>query len=160
MVALREANTGSGPAFPVLWGDFPMTVSLRAVRALPLLAGFCLMGLALLAVVLGLDVFLVVAGLKGHALLVVGKLLIVSLALTFPIVRGMFAFRRPAKGDDGPSGHPVTPERQPELWAEIREAARASGTRRNAAVGSCAARAARNGRHRRPTPGWAAGLRL
>jgi Zn-dependent protease with chaperone function len=106
-----------------------MAATLRAVRALLLLAGFYLMNGVLLAALLGLDVFLVVEGLRGHALLAVGKLLILSLALTYPIVQGMFAFRRPGKGSDGPSGQVVTPEQQPELWAEIREAARRSGTR-------------------------------
>ncbi|WP_093783737.1 M48 family metalloprotease [Actinacidiphila guanduensis] len=99
----------------------------RAFRALLLLAGFYLMGVVLLAAVLGLDTFLVVAGLKGHAVLAVVKLVAVSLAVTVPIVRGMFAFRRPRA--DGPAGVPVTPGEQPELWAEVRAAARAAGTR-------------------------------
>lgn len=106
-----------------------MAASLRALRALLLLGGFYLLGFAMLAVLVGVDAGVVYAFIDGgHAIFALGKILIVSLALTVPIVRGMFAFRRP-RGDDGPSGVTVTPEQQPELWSEITESARLSGTR-------------------------------
>jgi len=105
-----------------------MTASLRAVRALLLLAGFYLMGLVLLGVVVTIDVFLVIGLLHGHAVFALVKLLLVSLALTLPVLSGMLTVLR-RKGDGGPDGHEVTAQAQPELWAEVREAARLGGTR-------------------------------
>src|SRR5689334_967957 len=105
-----------------------MTASLRAARALLLLAGFYLMGLVLLGVVVTIDVFLVIGLLHGHAVFAMVKLLLVSLALTLPVLSGMLTVLR-RKGDGGPDGHEVTAPAQPELWAEVREAARLGGTR-------------------------------
>ncbi|MCL2553512.1 MAG: M48 family metallopeptidase, partial [Actinomycetia bacterium] len=105
-----------------------MNASLRAARALLLLAGFYLMGLVLLGLVLTLDAFVVVGVLHGHALFALVKLLLVSLALTVPVLDGMLVMWR-RRGDDGPDGHEVTAEAQPELWAEVGEAARLAGTR-------------------------------
>ncbi|MBY8877165.1 M48 family metallopeptidase [Actinacidiphila acidipaludis] len=105
-----------------------MNASLRAARALLLLAGFYLMGLVLLGLVLTLDAFVVVGLLHGHALFALVKLLLISLALTVPVLDGMLALVR-RKGDDGPDGYEVTARAQPELWAEVGEAARLAGTR-------------------------------
>ena len=105
-----------------------MNASLRAARAMLLLAGFYLMGLVLLGLVLTLDAFVVVGVLHGHALFALVKLLLVSLALTVPVLDGMLVMWR-RRGDDGPDGHEVTAEAQPELWAEVGEAARLAGTR-------------------------------
>jgi len=105
-----------------------MTASLRAVRALLLLAGFYLMSLVLLGLILGLDVFIVIGLLHGHAVFALLKLLGLSLVLTVPVLDGMFAVLR-RRGGDGPDGREVGARAQPELWAEVREAARLAGTR-------------------------------
>ncbi|MEV6005279.1 M48 family metallopeptidase [Streptomyces sp. NPDC051976] len=106
-----------------------MAASLRALRALLLLSGFYLLGVGMLALLVGVDIAIVWAFIEGgHAVFLLVKLLLVSLAATLPILEGMFAFRRPKK-DDGPAGVRVTRQEQPELWAEIEESARLSGTR-------------------------------
>ncbi|MEV6951699.1 M48 family metalloprotease [Streptomyces sp. NPDC051183] len=101
-----------------------MGASLRATRALALLAGFYLLGVALLAVLAGIDIALATAGLRGPALF---KLLIVSVVLAVPIVRGMFMLRTP-KGDPIP-GVPVNEQQEPVLWRTVREVAEQVGTR-------------------------------
>lgn len=71
-----------------------MGASLRALRALVLLAGFYLLGVFLLAALGGID-YAVVTTLHGP---IVAKLLLASVVLTVPIVRGMFMLRTP-KGE-------------------------------------------------------------
>jgi Zn-dependent protease with chaperone function len=103
-----------------------MTASLRALRALVLLAGFYVMGIALLAVVLGLDWALLVGPLAtGYFPL---GLFFFSTMLIIPIVRGMLAFLLAGRRGEGKTGYVVPPDDQPELWAEIGEAARLAGT--------------------------------
>ncbi|MGW3246061.1 M48 family metalloprotease [Streptomyces sp. NPDC001070] len=97
--------------------------TLRAVRALVLLAGFYLLGAVLLAVLAGIDVLVASWGVGG----LTGKVFIVSVVLAIPIVRGMFMLRRPE--DDGPAGVPVTEQQQPGLWAAVRDLAGRYGTR-------------------------------
>ncbi|MGW2815808.1 M48 family metalloprotease [Streptomyces sp. NPDC001415] len=107
-----------------------MAPTLRALRALALLAGFYLISGAVLALLIGIDV-LVVTGVfeGGHAAWALVKLLVFSLALTIPIVRGMFALRVGGRGRKTESGLVVAEQEQPELWAEIRELAERTGTR-------------------------------
>ncbi|MDX3357430.1 M48 family metallopeptidase [Streptomyces sp. ME01-24h] len=95
----------------------------RAVRALMLLAGFYLMGVVLLAVLAGIDVFVASWGSGAFT----SKVVIVSAVLAIPIVRGMFMLRRPE--DSGPPGVPVAEQQQPELWAAVRDLAARYGTR-------------------------------
>ncbi|WP_327289777.1 M48 family metallopeptidase [Streptomyces sp. NBC_01198] len=103
-----------------------MTASLRALRALFLLAGFYLMGIGLLAAVLGID-WLVIAGAGASGYYPLG-LIVFSAVLISPILRGMFLFLTAGlHTGDGP-GLAVTADAQPELWAEVEEAARAAGT--------------------------------
>ncbi|MGW5345467.1 M48 family metallopeptidase [Streptomyces sp. HUAS TT3] len=101
-----------------------MGASLRALRALVLLAGFYLLGLVLVAVLAGVDFGAYTAGLRGFALL---KLIAVTGVLAVPIVRGMFMLRTP-KGEPVP-GVPVGPEQEPVLWRAVREVAEQVGTR-------------------------------
>lgn len=68
-----------------------MGASLRALRALVLLAGFYLLSVFLLAALAGID-YAVVTHLHGA---VAGKLLLVSVVLAVPIVRGLFMLRTP-----------------------------------------------------------------
>ncbi|MFJ6794703.1 M48 family metalloprotease [Streptomyces sp. NPDC091268] len=106
-----------------------MGASLRAARALALLAGFYLLGFVLLAVIAGLDVALAAAGVHGPLLF---KLIIVSVVLAVPIVRGMFMLRTP-KGDPIP-GVPVSEQQEPVLWRTVREVAEQVGTRAPAEI--------------------------
>lgn len=100
-----------------------MGASLRALRALVLLAGFYLLGVFLLAALGGID-YAVVTTLHGP---IVAKLLLASVVLTVPIVRGMFMLRTP-KGEPQP-GVTVGEAQEPELWAVVRDIAQQVGTR-------------------------------
>ncbi|MFE0582684.1 M48 family metallopeptidase [Streptomyces sp. NPDC058874] len=100
-----------------------MGASLRAARALVLLAGFYLLGVFLLAALAGLD-FAVVTWLHGPAAF---KIVIVSVVLAVPIVRGLFMLRTPK--DDPPAGITVTEAQEPVLWRTVREIAQQVGTR-------------------------------
>ncbi|MEU9304657.1 M48 family metallopeptidase [Streptomyces sp. NPDC048269] len=101
-----------------------MGASLRAVRALVLLAGFYLLGLVLLAVLAGADYAVLASGHGGPAAV---KIVIVSVVLAVPIVRGLFMLRTP-KGEP-PAGVPVTEAQEPLLWQTVRDVARQVGTR-------------------------------
>ncbi|MFF4112457.1 M48 family metalloprotease [Streptomyces sp. NPDC001714] len=105
-----------------------MGATLRALRALVLLCGFYLLSLVLLAVAAVLDVAAVQWAPDAFA----GKIVIVSLLLAIPVVRGMFMLRTP-KGED-PPGLLVTEADEPRLWALVRELAAATGTRAPDAV--------------------------
>ncbi|MFI5616612.1 M48 family metalloprotease [Streptomyces sp. NPDC051567] len=100
-----------------------MGASLRALRALVLLAGFYLLGLILLAL-LGAADWAAVTWLTSA---VSGKVVIVSVVLAVPIVRGMFMLRTP-KGEPMP-GVLVTEAQEPALWRAVRETADQVGTR-------------------------------
>ncbi|MEW1722611.1 M48 family metallopeptidase [Streptomyces sp. NPDC093109] len=95
-----------------------MGASLRALRALALLAGFHLLGLVVLGALAGADY----AFFRWGPASVAVKLTVVSLLLAIPVVRGMFMLgsRGP---DDYPSGLPVDPDTEPELWLTVRELA-------------------------------------
>ncbi|MER5727786.1 M48 family metalloprotease [Streptomyces sp. NPDC002138] len=101
-----------------------MGASLRAVRALVLLSGFYLLGFVLLAVLAGIDYAVIASGGHGPN---AAKLVIVSLILAFPVVRGMFMLRTP-KGEPMAGLRP-TEQQEPRLWATVRELAAAVGTR-------------------------------
>jgi Zn-dependent protease with chaperone function len=99
---------------------------LRALRALFLLAGFYLMGLVLLAAVLGVDwLVLVGAGARGYYPL---GLIAFSAVIIAPILRGMFLFLTAGLHTGDRAGLAVTAAEQPELWAEVEQAAGAAGT--------------------------------
>ncbi|MEU4254787.1 M48 family metalloprotease [Streptomyces fradiae] len=100
-----------------------MGASVRALRALLLLSGFYLLGIALLAVLAGLDWAAALWAPSSLAL----KVYVVSALLAVPVVRGMFMLRTP-KGEAA-HGVPVTGEQEPRLWQEVRELARQVGTR-------------------------------
>ncbi|MFD3802049.1 M48 family metallopeptidase [Streptomyces sp. NPDC058611] len=101
-----------------------MGASLRALRALVLLAGFYLLGVILLAALAAADYAIISSGHGGPVAL---KVFIVSVVLAIPIVRGMFMLRTP-KGEP-PAGVPVTEAAEPALWQAVREVAREVGTR-------------------------------
>lgn len=96
---------------------------LRAFRALVLLAGFYLLGFVLLAVLGVLDYL----AFEFTAGAVAVKILIVSVVLAVPIVRGMFMLRTPAP--EPPVGIRVTEDQEPRLWQTVRELAERVGTR-------------------------------
>ncbi|MFF3380057.1 M48 family metalloprotease [Streptomyces sp. NPDC002680] len=100
-----------------------MGSTLRALRALVLLAGFYLLGVLLLAVLAGTDYLLFVHTPAAVAT----KLAVVSVLLAIPLVRGLLMLRTP-KGEE-PSGLPVTEADEPELWRTVRELADQVGTR-------------------------------
>ncbi|MFI1354085.1 M48 family metallopeptidase [Streptomyces sp. NPDC020898] len=100
-----------------------MGSTLRALRALVLLAGFYLLGVLLLAVLAGTDYLFF-----AHAPAAVAtKLAVVSVLLAIPLVRGLLMLRT-SKGEV-PSGLPVTEADEPELWRTVRELADQVGTR-------------------------------
>ena len=105
-----------------------MGATLRALRALVLLCGFYLLSLVLLAVAAVVDVVAVEWAPDAFA----GKIVIVSLLLAVPVVRGMFMLRTPE--GEAPPGLPVTAADEPRLWALLRELAAATGTRAPDAV--------------------------
>ncbi|MBD9701947.1 M48 family metalloprotease [Streptomyces caniscabiei] len=100
-----------------------MGATLRALRALVLLAGFYLLGVILLAALAGADYLLHLHAPSGVA----AKLYVVSVLLAIPLVRGLFMLRTP-KGEE-PPGLPVTEADEPELWRTVRELADKVGTR-------------------------------
>ncbi|HEY9369363.1 M48 family metallopeptidase [Streptomyces sp.] len=100
-----------------------MGASLRAARALVLLAGFYLLGLGMLALLGAIDW----AATEWAPPSIFLKLYIVSALLAIPVVRGMFMLRTPK--DEGMGGIPVTDAHEPRLWAAVRELAAEVGTR-------------------------------
>ncbi|MFF8374799.1 M48 family metallopeptidase [Streptomyces sp. NPDC015661] len=100
-----------------------MGATLRALRALVLLAGFHLLGLGLLALLGALDW---VAWRWAPALWAL-KIYALSFVLAVPVVRGMLMLRTPR--DEGVAGVPVTEAEEPRLWAAVRELAALVGTR-------------------------------
>jgi Zn-dependent protease with chaperone function len=100
-----------------------MGATLRALRALVLLAGFHLLGVLLLAALAGADFLLYLHAPSAVA----AKLYVISVLLAIPLVRGLFMLRTP-KGED-PPGLAVTEADEPGLWRAVRELADAVGTR-------------------------------
>ncbi|GGS89587.1 M48 family metallopeptidase [Streptomyces chromofuscus] len=100
-----------------------MGATLRALRALLLLAGFYLLGILLLAALAGVDYLLYLHAPSGLA----AKLYLVSVLLAIPLVRGLFMLRTP-KGEEI-AGLPVTEADEPALWRTVRELADHVGTR-------------------------------
>ncbi|GAA0486950.1 M48 family metalloprotease [Streptomyces sp. NPDC046215] len=100
-----------------------MSASPRALRALVLLAGFYLVALVVLGVLLGADV---AAWVWAPAPVAV-KVTVFSALLGYPVLRGAFALGASTGGDK--EALPVTEADQPELWAAVRSLAERSGTR-------------------------------
>jgi len=100
-----------------------MSTTLRALRAVLLLFGFHALNLVLLAALAAVDV----AAYRWLPGPFSGKIVIVSVLLAIPVVRGMFMLRAPKVED--PAGLPVTEADEPALWALVRELADAAGTR-------------------------------
>ncbi|MDT0494191.1 M48 family metallopeptidase [Streptomyces griseus] len=100
-----------------------MGPTLRATRALVLLAGFYLLGLVLLAALAAVDWAAAVHTPGPFAL----KVFLVSAVLAVPIVRGMFMLRTPA--DEDMPGVRVDDSHEPRLWQTVRDIAQQVGTR-------------------------------
>ena len=105
-----------------------MTASLRAARALALLGGFYLMGLALLAGLAVADWLLVTVLFTASTAYLVGVALTASVMVAIPILRGMVAFLTAGLRRREPGGLVVGEQEQPELWALVRRAAGEAGT--------------------------------
>ncbi len=100
-----------------------MGPTLRAARALVLLAGFYLLGLAMLGALAVID-WQAGVHLAGSAYV---KIWFVSVVVAIPIVQGMFSVRAPRF--EPPNGLRVTEEQEPALWAAVRRLADEAGTR-------------------------------
>ncbi|MGW0579545.1 M48 family metallopeptidase [Streptomyces sp. NPDC002920] len=100
-----------------------MGATLRALRALVLLAGFYLLGVVLLALLAAGDYLLFRHAPGGLA----AKLALISVLLAIPLVRGLFMLRAP-KDEEAP-GLSVTEAEEPRLWRTVRELAEEVGTR-------------------------------
>ncbi|MFI5802590.1 M48 family metalloprotease [Streptomyces sp. NPDC051561] len=102
-----------------------MGSSLRALRALLLLAGFYLVGFALL----GSLVAVAWAATVWTTAAVFLKLYVVTALVAFPVLRSMFQLRRASRTGVDRAGLRVTPAQEPELWSLVRELASSTGTR-------------------------------
>ncbi|MFJ8012934.1 M48 family metalloprotease [Streptomyces sp. NPDC096339] len=102
-----------------------MGASLRALRALVLLAGFYLLGVFLLVALAGIDYAAFAAG--GHA--TAGKITVFSVVLAIPIVRGLFMLRMPKEEPQAGITLSVTRAQEPALWDVVHDVARQVGTR-------------------------------
>ncbi|MFC9297545.1 M48 family metalloprotease [Streptomyces sp. NPDC057011] len=102
-----------------------MGASLRAARALVLLAGFYLLGVVLLAVLAGIDYAAYAAGLHATT----AKIVIGSVVLAIPIVRGLFMLRIPRSEPPAGITVTVTEAQEPALWEAVHDVARQVGTR-------------------------------
>ncbi|EKX67192.1 M48 family metallopeptidase [Streptomyces ipomoeae] len=102
-----------------------MGASLRALRALVLLAGFYLLGVVLLAVLAGIDYAAIRSGPHATA----DSIVVFSVVLAIPVVRGLFMLRTPKA--EPPAGITVTVSeaQEPALWEAMRDVARQVGTR-------------------------------
>ncbi|MBT2444160.1 M48 family metalloprotease [Streptomyces sp. ISL-36] len=100
-----------------------MGASLRALRALVLLAGFYLLGLAVLTVLALIDWAATLWTPGPWAL----KFYVVTAVLAVPVVRGMLLLRTPT--DEIPASVLVTDADEPRLWRAVRELAEQVGTR-------------------------------
>ncbi|MFD5033918.1 M48 family metallopeptidase [Streptomyces sp. NPDC058220] len=100
-----------------------MGATLRALRALVLLAGFYLLGLVMLGALAVAD-WTATLWTPGSVYL---KLYFITALLAIPIVHGMLLLRTPK--DDGLSGLPVTDAQEPRLWQTVRTLADQVGTR-------------------------------
>ncbi|OAH13865.1 M48 family metalloprotease [Streptomyces jeddahensis] len=100
-----------------------MGATLRAVRALVLLAGFYLLGFVMLGALVAAD-WAAAQTSVGSAYV---KIWILSALLAIPIVQGMFALRTPKA--EPLAGLPVTEQQEPALWAAVRALAEQTGTR-------------------------------
>ncbi|MFJ3763749.1 M48 family metalloprotease [Streptomyces sp. NPDC090082] len=100
-----------------------MGATLRALRALVLLAGFHLLGLLLLVLLGALDWVAWRWAPAGWAL----RTYALSVVLAVPVVRGMLMLRTPR--DEGVAGVRVTDAEEPRLWAAVRDLAGLVGTR-------------------------------
>ncbi|MFC1420820.1 M48 family metallopeptidase [Streptacidiphilus cavernicola] len=106
-----------------------MTLRLRAVRALVLLAGFYLLGVVLLAVMGVVDWLLVTKLFVAAAAWLIAVILMATVVAATTILRGMYAFLSAGRLRPVTDAIPVTPEDQPELWEQVRAAAAATGER-------------------------------
>ncbi|MEU8779029.1 M48 family metallopeptidase [Streptomyces sp. NPDC048606] len=100
-----------------------MGASLRTLRTLVLLCGFYLLSFVLLAL-LGLMDWAAHSWLPAY---IGGKIIIGSIVLAVPIVRGVFMLRTPKAGPE--PGVLATEEHEPALWQVVRETAAQVGTR-------------------------------
>lgn len=100
-----------------------MGATLRALRTVALLLGFHALNLVLLAALAALDA----AALHWAPGPLAGKIVIVSVLLAVPVVRGLFMLRVPK--DEDVAGLEVTEADEPRLWALVRDIADAAGTR-------------------------------
>ncbi|MER6346703.1 M48 family metallopeptidase [Streptomyces sp. NPDC001595] len=100
-----------------------MGATLRALRALVLLAGFYLLGFVMLGALVAVDWAVAEAGVGS----ITAKIWFVSALVAIPVAQGMFALRTPK--DEPPPGLSVTPEREPALWQTVRDLAERTGTR-------------------------------
>ncbi|MFD7663840.1 M48 family metalloprotease [Streptomyces sp. NPDC059788] len=105
-----------------------MGTSLRALRALFLLAGFYVLALVVLGVLTGAAAVAWFRAPLGSALTVT----VIAALLGLPVVRGIGTLG--AGGRDGADGLPVTEAEQPELWRAVRSLAERTGTRAPDAV--------------------------
>ncbi|WP_373979104.1 M48 family metallopeptidase [Streptomyces sp. TLI_146] len=95
------------------------------MRALVLLAGFYLLGVFLLAALAGAD-YAVSTWLHGP---IVYDVIIGSVVLAIPIVRGLFMLRTPKSDPSAGVTVSVTQAQEPALWEAVRDVARQVGTR-------------------------------
>ncbi|WP_405840802.1 M48 family metalloprotease [Streptomyces sp. NBC_01518] len=103
-----------------------LSVSVRAALALAVIVGQYLLALAVLAVLVVADVFLIRSGQVFTFNVLEG--LVGSVAIAWVVVRSVFLVRRAERADQ-PAALPMTSAEQPGLWRRVREIAEQVGTR-------------------------------
>ena len=103
-----------------------LSVSVRAALALGVIVGQYLLALAVLAVLVVVDVFLIRSGQVFTFNVLEG--LVGSVAIAWVVVRSVFLVRRAERADQ-PAALPLTSAEQPGLWRRVREIAEQVGTR-------------------------------
>jgi hypothetical protein len=103
-----------------------MSTAGRAALAVAMLVGFHLLAAGPALGVLGADLALVLE--SGRLNPAVGKLILLSLAVAYPVLRVVFLTRRPREQGE-PHGLLVTRDQQPEPWARVDRIAERTGVR-------------------------------
>lgn len=98
--------------------------TLRAAIAVGLLAGFYVLAIGIVAGFAGLGVYAALGGRVTVGL----KLFFAAGVVALAVGRALYVVAKAAASEDA-DGHPVTPEEQPVLWAEVRALADAAQTR-------------------------------
>lgn len=106
-----------------------MGLRLRATGVLVVLAGYFVLGFAMIAAIAVLDVFIATHHGGGYGAAFRGAVIVATVVVALGILRGMYVFVRAGRLGPPPRAPRITPEAQPELWALVHAVAGAVGER-------------------------------